>query len=182
MRAAPRTLVLLPVVVLLLSACSGSGNPSSPVNTATAAPALASIQPANAAMGVDPAAPVVLHFSHAMMTGMEMLVVLHEGSVTGAAVATTATWSPDRTVLTMKPQAPMKRASTYVVHLSPSLQDTAGRMINLAPGAMMGGQSVSGSMMGGGSMMNGQWGPGMMGAGWQSANGTFGMMFTFSTT
>jgi hypothetical protein len=36
-------------------------------------------------------------------------------------------------------------------------------------------------MMGSTSMMNGQWGPGMMGNGWQAANGTFGMIFTFTT-
>lgn len=35
--------------------------------------------------------------------------------------------------------------------------------------------------MGSTSMMNGQWGPGMMGTGWQAANGTFGMIFTFTT-
>jgi hypothetical protein len=116
-----------------------------------------------------------------MMSGMEMLVVLHEGSITGAVVTATATWSSDRTTLTLMPQAPMKRAATYVVHMSPSLKDTAGHMINMSPGAMMGGQAVSAGMMGGGSMMNGQWGPGMMGAGWQSANGTFGMSFTFTT-
>jgi len=81
----------------------------------------------------------------------------------------------------LMPQAPMKHATTYVVHLSPGLEDTAGHMINMAPGTMMGGWTVSGSMMGGGSMMNGQWGPGMMGAGWQAADGTFGMMFSFTT-
>lgn len=179
MNAPRQTFALFSFVTLLLSACGRSDNP---VDAATAAPSLASLQPANAATGIDPGAPVVLRFNHAMMTGMEMLVVLHEGSITGAVVATTATWSADRTVLTLHPQVPMKRATTHVVHLSPSLQDTAGRMINMSPATMMGGQAVSGSMMGGGSMMNGQWGPGMMGAGWQASNGTFGMMFTFTTS
>jgi hypothetical protein len=174
-------LAFFPVAVLLLTACSGSGNTVGPTDTAANAPSLASIQPANAAAGVDPATPIVLHFNHAMMTGMEMLVVLHEGSVTGAVVGMVATWSADRTTLTLMPQAPMKHATTYVVHLSPSLKDTAGHMINLASGTMMGGRTVSGGMMGGGSMMNGQWGPGMMGAGWQAADGTFGMMFSFTT-
>jgi hypothetical protein len=181
MRTSPRTLALFPVVALLLTACGGFGETAGPLDSAASAPSLASIQPGNAAGNIDPNAPVVLRFSHAMMTGMEMLVVLHEGSVTGAVVAATATWSADRTTLTLMPQAPMKRATTYVVHLSPSLVDTAGRMINLSPGTMMGGRNVTGGMMGSGSMMNGQWGPGMMGAGWQAANGTFGMMFSFIT-
>lgn len=116
-----------------------------------------------------------------MMAGMEMLVVLHEASVSGAAVPATATWSTDRTTLTIKPQSAMTRATTYVVHLSPSLKDSAGNMINMAPGTAMGGMSVSGSMMGSSTMMNGQWGLGMAGAGWQAANGTFGMMYTFTT-
>ncbi|MFA6166784.1 MAG: Ig-like domain-containing protein [Gemmatimonadaceae bacterium] len=179
MYASRRPFALLSFVALLLSACGASDNP---VDGATSAPSLASLQPANAAIGVDPGAPVVLRFNHAMMTGMEMLVVLHEESVTGAVVAAVATWSEGRTVLTLNPQVPLKRATRHVVHLSPSLQDTAGRMINMSPATMMGGQTVSGSMMGGGSMMNGQWGPGMMGAGWQASNGTFGVMFTFTTS
>ncbi|MHB1269029.1 MAG: Ig-like domain-containing domain [Acidithiobacillus ferriphilus] len=175
----PRILATLPLAMLLLAACSSADTGVSPADAA--APSLASIQPASAAISVTVSAPIVMKFSQAMMTGMEMLVVLHEGSVTGAVVACTATWSADRTTLTLVPQTPMKHATTYVVHMSPSLTDTAGHMINLTPGATMGGQMVSGSMMGGTSMMNGQWGPGMMGAGWQAANGTFGMVFSFTT-
>jgi len=181
MRTHLRSFALLPSAALMLAACSSSGTGVGPADAAVNAPSLASIQPGNAAISVDPNAPVVLRFNHAMMSGMEMLVVLHEGSVTGAAVATTATWSTDRTMLTLMPQSPLKRATTYVVHLSPSLKDTDGLMINMSTGTAMGGQMVSGGMMGGTSMMNGQWGPGMMGAGWQAANGTFGMTFSFTT-
>lgn len=180
MRPPARMLAIVPFAALLLAACASSDTGVGPV--AADAPSLASIQPASAATSISVAAPIVLKFSHAMMNGMEMLVVLHEGSVTGAAVACAATWSTDRTTLTLVPQAALKHATTYMVHMSPSLSDTAGHMINMTPGAAMGGQMVSGSMMGGGSMMNGQWGPGMMGAGWQAANGTFGMVFAFTTS
>lgn len=173
-----RMLAVLPFAALMISACSSTDAGVGP----TDAVALASIQPANATAGVALSAPIVLHFSKAMMSGMEMLVVLHEGSVTGPVVGTTAMWSSDRTTLTMTPQTAMKHATTYVVHMSPGLQDTAGHMINMTPGTAMGGQTVNSGMMGGAtSMMNGQWGPGMAGAGWQAANGTFGMMFTFTT-
>lgn len=182
MRAPTRLFAAVPLLALVLSACSTVETSVSPSDTAALAPTLASIQPANATAGVATTAPVVLHFSKAMMSGMEMLVVMHEGTVTGPVIATTAMWSTDRTTLTMTPQAALKRATTYVVHMSPSLQDTAGHMINMTPGAMMGGQTVNSGMMGGATtMMNGQWGPGMMGAGWQAANGTFGMTFTFTT-
>lgn len=181
MSARPRIPAVLPFALLFVAACSRSDTSVSPAATAIEAPTLAAIQPASAATGVAPNAPIMLRFSHAMMTGMEMFVILHEGSVTGAVVPATATWSADRTTLTLTPQAPLKGATKYLVHLSPSLQDAAGHQINLSPGAMMGGQSVSGGMMGATSMMNGQWGPGMMGNGWQAANGTYGMIFTFTT-
>jgi len=164
----------------LLAACSSSSTSTGLANAAEA-PVLVSIQPANATAGVDANAPVVLQFNHAMMAGMEMLVVVHEGSVSGVAVPVATTWSADRMTLTIKPQATLKHATTYVVHLSPSLKDSAGNMIRMVPGTAMGGTMVSGSMMGASSMMNGQWGPGMAGAGWQAANGTFGMMYTFTT-
>jgi len=181
MRSRSRMLPLVPVAVAFLAACSSSST-SSGLSDAVEAPVLASIQPANAASGVAANAPIVLHFSKAMMSGMEMLVVLHEGTVTGPVVVTTAMWSSDRTTLTMTPQAAMKRTTTYVVHMSPSLKDTAGHMINMTAGTTMGGQTVNSGMMGGATpMMNGQWGPGMVGAGWQAANGTFGMMYTFIT-
>lgn len=179
MRSRSRLFALLPFAVLMVAACSSADLGVGPADAN--APSLVSIQPLSAAAGVAPGAPIVLRFNHAMMSGMEMLVVCHEGSVTGLVVATAATWSADRTTLTLMPAAPLKHATTYVVHLSPSLKDTEGHMLNMSAGALMGGQMVSGSMMGGGSMMNGQWGPGMMGTGWQAANGTFGMMFTFTT-
>ena len=179
MRTPLRMLALFPLVVLLLTACGESSEAVGPVDSAASAPSLASIQPGNATANVDPSTPIVLRFSHAMMTGMEMLVVLHEGNVTGAVVAATTTWSADRTILTLMPQA-MAHHDVRGASVA-SLKDTAG-VINLSAGTMMGGQNVSGGMMGSASMMNGQWGPGMMGAGWQAANGTFGMSFSFTTS
>ncbi len=142
---------------------------------ATEAPLLVNIAPANQTVGVNPAGTVTLTFNMAMMTGMEMLVVVHEGSVTGAQVPGTSVWSSDRKMMTFTPAAPLKAKTTYVVHLAPSLQGTNGRTINMGGGMMTAGQSVSGGMMGS------QMGPGMSGTGWQAANGTYGMIFTFTT-
>lgn len=165
--------------VLTLGACSSLTDP----NRTLTAPTVLSVTPASATTGVDPTKPVTITFSLSMMTGMEMLVVLHEGSVTGPQVAGTANWSADRSALTFTPSAPLKAKTTYFVHLSPSLQGANGQTINMAGGMQLGGQYVTGGMMGsaGGGMMNGQWGPGMMGGGWQAPNGTFGMFFTFTT-
>ena len=166
---------------LALGACSSSS--SSPTSPDATAPAALGVLPAALATGVSPTTPIVITFNMSMMSGMETLVVLHEGSVTGTQVTGASTWSADRTVLTFAPATALKAKMTYVVHLSPSLTGTNGRMIDLSQCTRIGGQSVSGGMMGAGSagMMSGTWGPGMMGAGWQATDGTFGMLFSFTT-
>jgi hypothetical protein len=72
-----------------LGACTSGANSS----TALAAEApllLLNIAPAHQSAGVSPAGVVTLAFNMAMMQGMEMLVVVHEGSVTGAQVSGSA--------------------------------------------------------------------------------------------
>ena len=172
---------LLLGAVALAAACSrtATGPSLSPDS-----PAVLALSPANAATGVDPAKPVVVTFSRSMMMGMESLVVLHEGSVTGPAVSGVSSWSSDRTVLTFMPASPLKAHTSYVLHFAPSLKSAAGQSINLAACSSLGGQYASGTMMGiaaGGGMMNGAWGSGMMGDGWRSADGTYGMVFGFTT-
>ncbi len=166
---------------LALGACSSSS--SSSTGPDATAPAALSVLPAALATGVGATTPIVITFNTSMMSGMEMLVVVHEGSVTGTQVTGSSSWSADRHVLTITPVTALKAKTTYVVHLSPGLQGMNGTAIDLAQCTRIGGQSVSGAMMGSGTagMMNGTWGPGMMGAGWQAADGTFGMLFSFTT-
>jgi hypothetical protein len=179
-------LALVTVASLLaLGACStGNSSPTSAAGALAAdAPAVLSVLPAAAATGVDPAKPVIVTFNIAMLPGMEMLVVVHEGSVTGPQVTGISVWSADRRVLTFTPTATLKAKTTYVVHFAPSLQGTNGKAIDLSQCTKLGGQYVTGGMMGSaaGGMMNGSWGPGMMGAGWKASDGTYGMLFTFTT-
>ncbi len=167
----------------VVSACSGMSNIMDPA-TPGDVPTVLAIAPANAAQTVDPAQPVVIAFSRPMMAGMESLVVLHEGTVTGLVVVGIPKWSVDRTMLTFRPLASLRPHTTYVLHLSPGLEGQNGRAVNLGPCAQLGGQWVAGGMVGAsptGGMMNGGWGPGMMGSGWRAADGTFGMFFTFTT-
>ena len=165
---------------VVLGAC---GSAVAPADLGAIAPTLVRITPASATTNVDPTSPVTITFSHPMMTGVEMLVVLHEGTVTGPQVAGTPRWSADRTVLTFTPSATLKAQTIYILHFSPSLQGANGQMINMGAGMTIGGQYVSSGMMGAAAagMMNGQWGPGMMGTGWKASDGTFGMFFTFTT-
>lgn len=185
------TRVILPIAAALLAACS-SLDSTTPLRTLTpGATVVQSVIPSGGATGVDPAAPITITFSHPMMAGMEMRVVLHEGSVTGATVAGTSAWSTDRTRLTFTPSAPLKAQTTYALHFSPDLEDANGATIDWSAcagrvgGSAVPGSSFSGSsggMMGGGGMGSGM-GPGMMGSGWQPGSGTwgYGMVITFTT-
>lgn len=169
----------------------GCGAPTAPAATnpfAASALVVQSVVPTGGATGVDPAAPITVAFNHAMMQGMELLVVLHDGSVTGAEVAGTSAWSTDRTQLTFTPAAPLKPQTTYVLHLSPNLKDSTGATIDWPTCASrVGGTAASAGMLGGGmmggGMSGGGMGPGMMGTGWQPGTGAwgYGMLVTFTT-
>ena len=176
--------ILAPLAALVaLGACSRSAASPAGPNGAVDVPAVLSLLPANATTGVNPATPVTITFNMPMMSGMEMLVVVHEGSVTGPQVAGNAAWSADRRTMTFTPAAMLKARTMYVVHLSPGLQGTNGKTIDMMQSMKVGGQFVTGGMMGSasGGMMSGSWGPGMMGAGWKASDGTFGMQYTFTT-
>lgn len=139
------------------------------------------VVPAQGASGVSPTAPVTVTFSHAMMPGTEAYVALHEGSVSGPAVAGASTWSEDRQTLTFLPATPLQPATTYVLHVAPTMTTAAGRRLDHAGCATLGGQSVTSGMMGGSGRMGETMSSGMMGAGWQAAGASHGMAFSFST-
>ena len=162
------------VAAFAVGACTHAPTMSATVD----APVLLSVLPANNATNTNPSAPIVLTFNHAMANGMEMFIVLHEESVTGAQVAGAALWSSDRLRLTFTPAQPLRPKTVYVLHLAPSLADINGRMLDYAACAgNVGGQPVQRGMM------SGTMGPGMMGSGWRMGSGEwrFGMTFTFTT-
>ncbi len=173
------TFGVVSLTALLLAGCSTAGSPVDPASAGDVT--LVSIQPASGMVGTDPAGPVVLRFSRSMSTGMEALVVLHEGSVEGPVVAVAAMWSGDRLTLTLIPSFALRPRTQYVVHLSPTLMDTDGHMIDLSSGMMMGGTRVAGGTPGAGSMMTSRSGAGMMGGGWSTGVRMFGMAFSFTT-
>lgn len=166
-----------------LAACNAATSSLAPTASADAI-AVLGVAPANATAGVDPARPITITFGRSMMLGMESGVVLHEGPVTGPVVAGTWAWSADRTILTFTPVAPLKARTVYTLHLSPGLKGASGQSIDLRTCTQLGGVYATGAMMGvaqGAGMMNGSWGPGMMGDGWRAADGSYGMIFTFTT-
>ena len=154
-----------------IAACSGSATaPSAEADR----PVVLSIRPASNATSVDPSSPITITFNRPMMVGMELLIILHQGTVAGPQVPGSFSWSPDRTTLTFVSAEALKSKTTYVLHLSPNLKDATGRAIDF-PGCAqrVGGQPLSGGMMGGG----------MMGSGWQPGSGTwgYGMTLTFTS-
>jgi len=113
--------------------------------------------------------------------GMEAYAELHEGSVTGPVVEGAWTLSEDRMVLTFAPTQALKPSTTYVIHLGGGMMDELGNHVNLGQhGLGMGGQWATQTMMTGGMGMGGN--GHMTGTGWaHPTNGSFGMIFSFTT-
>ena len=166
----------LPICVILLSLGPLAACATDPVGVNEPRAVVLSVSPADGETGVSAAVPVVVTFSHAMMAGMELNVVLHEASVTGPSVAGAATWSTDRKSLSFAPSAALKSATAYVLHIAPTLRTVSGQSLDHGACAALGGRSVTSGMMGGGMP-----GGGMMGDGWQMAEGSYGVIFSFTT-
>ncbi len=143
---------------------------------------LDAVFPTGGSTGVSVGAKVTVTFNHAVMAGMEQHAALHEGEVSGRLVAGTWSVSTDRTVLTFSPAQPLKPATKYTIHLGGGMMGADGRPVDFSQNQQRcGGQWATYGMMNGvgGGMMGS--GGGMMGQGWQGANGTFGMIFQFTT-
>lgn len=172
-------LTLAASLVVSLGACSDT--PAEPTSDEVAL--LLSVQPSGGSVDVAIGTAVVITFDHPMATGMEAYAALHEGSLQGPVVAGGWEASRGRTVLTFRPKAPLKRATTYVIHLGGGVAASNGHMVNLeAHGSGVGGQWVGGAMMGGMGGGMGNVPSTMMGSGWRHpGNGSYGMAFTFKT-
>ena len=179
-----RATALLVTIVLIGGACSSdaTGLPDGE------AAALLSVSPDPGSTGITVNATVEVTFDHSLMAGMEAYADLHEGDLTGPVVEGTWTLSEDRTVLTFTPAQPLLPATNYVIHMGGGMMDDAGHPVDMSThGPGMGGQWATDEMMthGMGGMHGGSGGMGdqshHMGAGWQHANGSYGMVFTFTT-
>jgi len=146
---------------------------------ASAGAAFMSVSPAGGATGMAAGSPITFRFSGAMGTGMEQYVDLHMGDLSGAEVAMSCAWSADRTLLTCTPASPLASHTTYAIHLGGGMMSAGGMAVDYTTyGPGMGGQWIMGGMMTG---THGGMGWGMMGNGWRNANGSYGMVFTFTT-
>ncbi len=104
---------------------------------------------------------------------------LHYGDVNGPIVAGTWVWSADWSTLTFTPAQSLQAQTQYTLHLGGGMRATDGGFVDYGPCVgQYGGQWATQEMMGGGGRMMGG---GMMGTGWRHPNGTYGMVFSFTT-
>jgi hypothetical protein len=156
----------------------GSGMNGSGGGTSAGA-AFMSVSPAGGATGLAIGSPIMFRFRGAMGAGMEQYVDLHMGDLSGAEVAMSYAWSADRTLLTCTPTSPLASHTTYAIHLGGGMMSAGGVAVDYTTyGPAMGGQWIMGGMM---TSTHGGMGWGMMGNGWRNANGSYGMVFTFTT-
>jgi hypothetical protein len=160
---------------LVLAACGGDGTTGSDTETV-----LESVSPVAGATGVNPSGTISARFSGPMASGMQQFMDLHQGSIAGPIVVPMSCSMPsDRMTITCTPGQPLEHGSPYTIHLGSGMMDASGHRAEIEQHGMgMGGQPVTGGMMGG---MHGGQPTGMMGADWSDSDGHFGMAFGFET-
>jgi hypothetical protein len=162
------TLCLIAGAALSAAGCSPG---MTDTNVATQ---LLSISPRSGAVGLSTSPDILLTFSGPMMAGMEQYLALHQGGVTGPTQPMGCTWSDGQRTLSCRPGQPLMSATSYTIHMGGGMMDADGLPVGMERHGMeMGGQWAAGGMMGGQS--------GMMGSGWMHANGSYGMVFGFTT-
>jgi hypothetical protein len=122
----------------------------------------------------------MVRFSQPMAGGVEQYVDLHQGGIDGPVVPMPCELSDDRSTLTCTPGQPLQSGTAYTIHIGAGMMDEGGRPVEVEDHGMgMGGQPVTGGMMGG---VHGGQSTGLMGPGWQHpGDGHLGMAFTFET-
>ena len=174
-RTRPLTALLALGALLGGLGCSDGGTgPAIPATTLT------TVSPAGGATNVAIDAPIVLTFSGPMSQGMEAYMDVHQGTTADGIIPMACTWSADRTTLTCTHATAFAHASTCTIHVGAGMTDADGQPVGMGNMmSQMGGVWLTSGMMGG--MHAGQ--PiGSMGSGWMGSNGSYGMMFTFTTS
>lgn len=137
-------------------------------------PTVAAVTPEGGATAVDPKSAVVIQFTGSMSLGTEGYVALHEGTVAGGVVSATWSWSADRTRLTLTPASPLRSLMPYTLHVGGGMRDASGHLIDLDRCVRHGGRWATPQMMSDASSMTGP--------AWEHANGSYGVLFAFTTS
>jgi len=166
-------------VSLAVAACGGGDGKDSTGPSAAATTELVSVMPAGGSTGVSATGPMVMTFDRPIMAGMEQYLDLHQGDASGPLVAITCSWSADRVTVTCVPGQPLQPKSPYTFHVGGGMMDSDDHPVDMTQHqSQTGGQWLRSGMMGGmhaGAPMSG------MGSGWNGADGSYGMVFPFTT-
>lgn len=144
--------------------------------------ALLNVTPEGGAQDVNAdSTSIAVTFEHAMHDHATDYMAVHEGDVTGPEVQGSWMTEESGTHMRFVPDAGLKDGTRYTLHLGGDMMDEDGNHVDLEThGTHMGGEWADGSMMHGG-MMGGD--HPHMGEDWQHPdNGSYGMVFTFTTT
>ncbi len=173
-------------VATLVGACSGSSNAGDP-----AAPGeptlLLSVVPAVGAVDVGLTPDVEVRFNRPIPTNVRHYVALHDGDCPGPVVGGMWSRTGDQMALGFMPFESLMPGTVYTIHVGGGMADGSGMPFDLAVhGVGMGGQWATEAMvlgpdgMGMGMDMMGQTIT-HTGLGWSHGDGTYGMVFQFTT-
>ena len=159
---------------LIVGAAMLAAGCSSGMMDANLATQLLSVSPRGGTVGASTTPDIVLTFSRPMLPGMEQYMVLHQGGVIGPTIPMSCNWSDGQKTLTCRPGEPLAPATPYTIHMGGGMMDADGQPVGMERYGMgMGGQWATSGMMAGQA--------GMMGTGWAHPNGSYGMVFGFTT-
>ena len=168
------------VVAAAGAAAAGCGGGSDVTSSELPTTALVSVSPTGGATGVATTTPMRMAFSGAMAAGMEQDIDLHHGDAAGPLVPMNCTWSADRTTVTCAPTEPLDPATPYTLHVGGGMIDADHKPVDMGThGPQAGGQGLMPGMMGG---MHAGIPMSDMGTGWKTPNGSYGMLFPFTTS
>jgi methionine-rich copper-binding protein CopC len=146
--------------------------------TTVGATSLVSVTPVPGSVDVDTNTAVTIEFDQSMQGNIyAALYGADMSGLFGSVVSGTWSWSQDSTQLTFTPDSPLNPGTRYTIRVGGGMMDLDSNFVDFEQyGQDMGGQWMTSEMMQQ-CMMNGF----MMGQEWQHQNGSYGLIFTFTT-
>ncbi len=189
MRASIAHRLFLVSIAALVGACSGSptADESTGPNGPNGPTLLLSVAPAVGAIDVSLTTDIEVRFNQSISSAMGSYIALHDGDCPGPEVGGMWSLSSDGNGLGFMPFAPLMPGAEYTIHVGGGMTDGSGMAFDLGQhGIGMGGEWATEEMvlgpdgMGMGRNMMGQT-ISHTGHGWAHSDGTYGMVFQFTT-
>ena len=169
----------------LLGACSSS--PTDEAAGPDGPTVLLSVLPAGGAVDISLTTDITVGFSRTISDNLRHFVALHDGDCPGPVVSGTWTRTSDGMGLGFIPFGPLIPGTEYTIHVGGGMTDGFSQPFDLRlHGIPLGGETATEEMVLGPDGMG--MGVDMMGAtithtglGWAHSDGTYGMVFQFTT-